>query len=184
MVSNADNNDEILRELATIGAAVLAAQRVEFLFYGLVAHVKQDLKQGDKRFRHLTPESFLRGEPSDLRATLGQLAKAYGPKFLLSADDLEAFVKNRNLIVHDYWRLSKAHIRDGSTLENPMEFLQKFLEDCQRWEGILRGVLVVMRQAIDRKIHGEQQITLTQEDLDLMDQHLQHVQSYLFIGSQ
>ena len=42
---------------------------------------------------------------SDLRATLGQLAKVYGTEFLLSADDLEAFVKNRNLIVHDYWRL-------------------------------------------------------------------------------
>ena len=33
-------------------------------------------------------------------------------------DDLEAFVKNRNLIVHDYWRLTKGLIRDGQTLEN------------------------------------------------------------------
>ena len=65
------------RECATIGAAILAAQRVEFLLYGLIAHIKPELKRSDKRFRNLTPESFLRGDPSDLRATLGQLAKAY-----------------------------------------------------------------------------------------------------------
>ena len=108
-MNNPVNNDEVLRECATIGAAVLAAQRIEFLLYGLIAHVKPELKGR----RPLTPESFLRGDVSDLRATLGQLAKAYGTKFLLSADDLETFIKNRNLIVHDYWRLCKARIRDG-----------------------------------------------------------------------
>ena len=70
-MSNADNNEEILQECATLGAAVLAAQRVEFFLYGLVAHVKPELKWNDKRFRHLTPERFLRGDPSDLHATLG-----------------------------------------------------------------------------------------------------------------
>ena len=70
-----------------------------------------------------------------------QLAKAYGSKFLLSDSDLEVFVRNRNLIVHNYWRLSKADIRDGPTLENPMAFLREFLDDCVRWESILRGVL-------------------------------------------
>ena len=185
MVSNADNNEEVLLECATIGAAVLAAQRVEFLLYGLVAHVKPELKRSDKRFHHLTPESFLRGDPSDLRATLGQLAKAYGSKFLLSANDLEVFVKNRNLIIHDYWRLSKAQIRDGSMLENPMAFLREFLDDCVRWERILRGVLANMQLVEAARITGgEQQFSPTQQDLDYMEQHLQHVRSHLLRGSQ
>ena len=162
-----------------MGAAVLAAQRVEFLLYGLVAHVKPELKRRDKRFRHLTPESFMRGDLSDLRATLGQLAKSYGTKFLLSADDLEVFVQNRNLIVHDYWRLSKGRIRDSRTLENPMAFLQEFLDDCARWEGILRGVLANMRLSVARATGGEGQLALTPKDLDYMDQYRQHVQSQL-----
>ena len=112
------------------------------LLYGLVAHVKIEMKGHDKRFRDLTPESFLRGELSDLRVTLGQLAKAYGTEFLLSADDLDLFVKNRNLIVHDYWRLAKAESVVLGRLRGPMAFLMDFFRDCQRWEGILRGVLV------------------------------------------
>ena len=115
-MSNSGNNDEVLGECATIGTAILAAQRIEFLLYGIIAHIKPESKERDKR--HLTGESFLRGDVSDLRATLGQIAKVYGTEFLLSADDLEAFVKNRNLIVHDYWRLTKGLIRDGQTLEN------------------------------------------------------------------
>ena len=39
-MSNCVNNDEVLRECATVGAAVLAAQRIEFLLYGIIAHVK------------------------------------------------------------------------------------------------------------------------------------------------
>lgn len=178
-VSNPDNNEEVLEECATIGAAVLAAQRVEFLLYGLISHVKPELKRGGKRFEDLTPESFLRADPSNLRATLGQLTKAYGPKFLLSADDLAVFVKNRNLIAHDYWRLTKARIQDGRALENPMPFLQEFLNDCSRWERILQGLLAIMRLSIARRTGGEQQLALTQEDLDYMDQYSQHVQSHL-----
>ena len=52
-MSNSVNNDEVLRECATVGAAVLAAQRIEFLLYGIIAHVKPELKGRDKKFRHL-----------------------------------------------------------------------------------------------------------------------------------
>ena len=183
-MSNSGNNDEVLRECATVGAAILAAQRIEFLLYGIISHIKPELKERDKRFRHLTAEIFLRGDVSDLRATLGQLAKVYGTEFLLSADDLEAFVKNRNLIVHDYWRLTKARIRDGQTLENPMSFLQEFLGDCQRWEGILRGVLSNMRLNTARATGNERRAALTSDDLDYMDQYRQHVRSHLVRKSQ
>ena len=96
-----------------------------------------------------------------------------------SVDDLEAFVKNRNLIVHNYWRLCKASIGDGQTLENPMAFLREFLDDCQRWEGILRGVLANMKLSVAIATGGELRSALTPDDLDYMDQYLQHVRSHL-----
>ena len=69
-------------------------------------------------------------------------------------------------------------------LENPMAFLQQFLADCLRWEGILRGVLATMRPSVARATGSEQQIALTPEDLDYMDQYCQHVRSYLARKSQ
>ena len=134
-----------------IGLALPVAQRVELLLYGLVAHVRDELKQGDRRFRGLTPVSFLRGDDSEMRATLGQLATAYGEDFLLSSDDLTAFVKKRNLIALDYWRLARASIRDAEELQNAMGFVQGCLADCQRWERILRGVLANFKLAAASK---------------------------------
>ena len=137
------------------------------------------MKQVDKRFRDLTPEGFLQGDPAELHATLGQLARAFGPKFLLSANDLEEFVRARNLIVHDYWRMSRARIRDGRKLESPLAFLIKFLHDCQRWEGILRGVLVTMRLNAGTSGGEDEPLALTPEELDDMDQYRRHVLSHL-----
>ena len=181
-MDSTDKNEDVLRECATLGAAVLAAQRVEFLLYGLVAHVKPELKRTEKRFRELTPESFLRGNLSQLRATLGQLSRAYGHRFLLSTDELEAFVKNRNLVAHDYWRLSKASIRNGAALENPIEFLRGFIEECQRWEEVLRGLMAHMKLSVALKIGDEQEITLTGQDLNDMDRYLRHVGAQLLRG--
>ena len=174
-----ESNDRILAECAMIGLALLAAQRVEFLLYGLVAHIRDDLKQGDRRFHGLTPERFLRGDVSEMRATLGQLATAYGEGFLLSADDLTAFVKKRNLIAHDYWRLAKANIRGAEELQNPMGFVQGFLADCQRWERILRGVLANFKLAAARKVGDEDRSQLTADDLSRMDEYHEHARVYL-----
>ena len=63
-VRDSDDSDDVLVEWAAIGAAVLAAQRIEFLLYGIIAHGEPELKETDRRFRHLTPESFLRGDRS------------------------------------------------------------------------------------------------------------------------
>ena len=183
-VRDSDDSDDVLVEWAAIGAAVLAAQRIEFLLYGIIAHGEPELKETDRRSRHLTPESFLRGEVTDLRGTLGLLAKAYGTRLRLSVDDLEAFVKNRNLIVHNYWRLCKASIRDGQTLENPMAFLREFLDDCQRWEGILRGDLAAMRLSAAVASGGELQPALTPNDLDYMILFGHHARSHRIRKSQ
>ena len=172
-------NDEILLEYSAVGAAILAAQRIEFLLYGLIAHVQPELKLGNKRFRDLTPEGFLQGDPAELRATLGDLAKIIGPKLLLSSNDLDEFVRARNLIVHNYWRMSKAQIRDGRKLKSPLAFLVKFLHDCQQWEGILRGVLAAMRLRAATTAGEDEPLALTQEEQDDMDQYYRHVLSHL-----
>ena len=58
--------------------AILASQRVEFLPYGLISHLNERARSEIKTFGNLDPESFLRGDVKDLKATLGQLVKGYG----------------------------------------------------------------------------------------------------------
>ena len=66
-----------------------------------------------------------------------------------------------------------------------MVFLREFLDDCVRWERILRGVLANMQLlTAARMTGGDQQLSLTQEDLDNMEQYLQHVRSHLLRRSQ
>ena len=182
-MKNSDYNEELLRECAAVGGAVLAAQRVEFLLYGLVSHFKDDQRKG--QFRDLTPESFLRGDLAGLRATLGQLAREYGEKLLLSREELDRFVKNRNLIAHDYWRMARSGIHGGERLDNPNLFLQQFLRDCDHWERILMGVLVKMKRVSAAKIGIDQNVVLTSEEFMHMAYYVQHVRSHVFrdVGS-
>ena len=91
---------DLIDECALIGAAILSAQKLEFALYGIVSHLS-DL-QGDKRFRDLTPEKFLLGNINDLKVTFGQLEAAFGEKLLISSKDLKDFIKDRNLIAHNY----------------------------------------------------------------------------------
>ena len=177
-MKNSVREEELVRECAAVGGAVLAAQRVEFLLYGLVAHFKDEHRKG--QFRDLTPESFLRGDLADLRATLGQLVREYGERLLLSREELDGFVENRNLIVHDYWRLTKSRISGGARLDDPILFLRQFLRDCERWEAILMGVLVRMKQASAARSGVEQDVEPNAQELEYMNNYTQHVCSHLF----
>lgn len=154
-------------ETFVVGAAVLASQRVEFLLYGLIAHVKDKIKNEDKVFQGLTPENFLRGDPAALRATLGQLVRAFGDILPLTTKELKQFVEDRNLIVHNYWRLTKSGIRDGAHLENPLGFVIRFLNQCARWEEILKGILAYLR--LSSAGGDEQKAGITEEDRRCMD---------------
>lgn len=165
-------------ELTGVGGAMLAAQRVEFLLYGLVAHVKDEWKQ-DRRFQGLTPENFLHGDLENLRVTLGQLTNAYGDRFGLPMTDLRKFVADRNLIAHNYWRLTRANIRGAERLQDPMAFLIGFLQQCSHWEKILRGLRSLMAQEIARKHGGEQKAGLTAQDREDMDYYVQQVESHV-----
>ena len=133
-------------EYALVGMAIIGAQRVEFLLYGLGSHLVYLPEYRGKRFRDLDPESFLRGDPKELKETLGGLVKAFGERLLVNEDEIGQFVDHRNLIAHNYWRLTKANLKGGNRLENPEEFLLRFIEQCTHWEKVLKGLLTLTRQ--------------------------------------
>lgn len=90
-------------ELVLLGASLLSAQKFEFALYGLAAHLPHAYEgKKDKRFTELTPEIFLRGSVDDLKLTLGQLETAFGEKLILRNNELKQFIKDRNLIAHNY----------------------------------------------------------------------------------
>ena len=157
------SQDEITYEATLLGLAMLGAQRVEFARYGAVSHLTILADSKRREFRNLTPETFLRGDAEDCKATLGLLVQEFGDRLLLTTEDLEKFVRNRNLIAHDFWRLAYTRIREGRRLEGPEAFLRPFIEDCLRWDRILQGLIATMKQAVGAKTGRE--ISLSDEEL-------------------
>ena len=52
---------------------------------------------------------------------MGQLVRDFGDTLLLTTGDLEEFVKDRNLIIHNYWRLTKANVHDVQGVPEAIE---------------------------------------------------------------
>lgn len=139
-------------ECALVGAAVLSSQKFEFALYGIVSLLPHAPEaQRERRFRNLTLETFLRGDTADLKVTLGQLVSAFGDKLLLNTRDLEKFVNDRNLIAHNYWRLTKSNIAGGGKLDDPEAFLKDFLGRCDHWASIARGLVCLFMHAAAEK---------------------------------
>lgn len=135
---------ELPDEMMLLGGAMLAAQQLEFALYGMVAHLKE--KAG--KFKDLTPEEFLRGDGSKTKATLGALVKAFGPTFYMDGDELASLVNDRNLIAHDYWRMTKAKITGGRKLENPENFLFQFTIRCEKWIRLCQGWVALATRSL------------------------------------
>lgn len=167
---------DLVDECTLLGASLLEAQKVEFALYGLISHLSHayDGKK-DKRFTELTPEKFLRGTVDDLKLTLGQLETAFGKKLLISNDELSQFIKHRNLIVHNYWRLTKTNIKGGEKLENPQEFLKSFVQKCQYWQSVINGFLWLLMKAVAEKEGRISEISLTDEQQNQIESYYKHV---------
>ena len=97
---------DIIFECQLLGGCLIGVQKVEFVLYGIVAHLSHFPEAKEKRFRELTPELFLRENPKELKSTLGQIEKAFGKKLNISGDDLTKFIDSRNLIAHNYYRMT------------------------------------------------------------------------------
>jgi hypothetical protein len=152
------------REFILLGGSLYVAQRVEFALYGLAAHAVHLASAKDaKHFRKLTPDSFLEGDP-DLKATLGLLVKTFGDALLLRTDELDEFVDNRNLIVHNYFRAFHTDLRDKPRRTDGEEFLTGFIERASRWEEILRGCVTQFQIAAAANAGRSSELSLTPED--------------------
>ncbi len=165
-------------ECTLLGICLIGAQKIEFVFYGLVAAVfaHTDEAKKDKRFRGLTPEKFFRGSVDDLKATLGQLEKIIGSKLLISSNDLDTFIKNRNLIVHNYWRLANKNDKSPEKLQNPETFLKEFIERCVYWKKIMSGLLWLCIEAAAKKENRLDEINFNNVQKSEIEAYRRHVQ--------
>ena len=164
-------------ECQLLGACLLGAQKVEFSFYGIAAHLSHLPEAKEKRFRELTPELFLRGDPKDLKSTLGQIEKVFGKKLNISCDELTEFINSRNLIAHNYYRMSRKGIRDAHQLDNPELFLREFLEECKYWERILNGLLYIMMEGLAERDGRTNEITIDSQQRADMKAYLDHAKT-------
>ena len=164
-------------EFTLVGMAIIGAQRVEFLLYRLGSHLAYLPDYRGKRFRELDPEMFLGGNPKNLRETLGGLIQAFGDKLLLDEEEIRQFVEDRNLIAHNYWRLTKANLRGGHRLNNPEEFLVRFIEKCVHWEKVLKGLLALARQ--EATTGKGEELVLSPDEVDSAEYYRKQVETYL-----
>jgi hypothetical protein len=163
---------DLIDECALLGAAILSAQKFEFSLYGIVSHLSHlPEAQKEKRFRDLTPEKFLRGNTEDLKVTLGQLEKNFGERLFISTNELEEFIRDRNLIAHNYWRLTKSNIKEGEKLANPEVFLKEFLSRCDQWTSITKGLLYLL---IEASAKNEERLS----DVNFSEQQFNDIKSY------
>lgn len=168
--SQSDYQSEVADEMMLLGSAILMAQKLEFALYGMASH----LKATDPRFRGLTAEELLRGDGTITKATLGAIAQAYGSKFQLDGDELAQLVKDRNLIAHDYWRLTKANVNGGRSLENPKQFLLNFFERCNTWIRLCEGWITLAKYATAEQSGRLDEVNESPESLSKMLEYLVH----------
>ncbi|MHC8314316.1 hypothetical protein [Pseudomonas fluorescens] len=166
-----DGLEEFSDEMILLGLAMLGAQKFEFALYGMASH----LKAHDRRFKDLTAEEFLRGDGTKTKQTLGAIAQTYGAQFQFDGDELMRFVIDRNLIAHDYWRLTRAKINGGRTLPNPKEFLLNFIKRCDTWTRLCQGWITLAKTAAAELSGRLDEINETPESIQKMLEYLIHV---------
>ncbi|WP_367348782.1 hypothetical protein [Sphingobium yanoikuyae] len=175
-----DDGEAKVREMTLLGTSLILAQKFEFALYGIVAHLSHIPEaQQEKRFRELTPEAFLRGDPSDLKATLGQLAAKFGKPLLLSSNELDKLVEDRNLIAHNYWRTFHADIDGICRRQDAEPFLTRFISLTEHLLKVISGLLARLRVEAALKEHRETEINLGDDDLVNMLLHFGHVHRHL-----
>ena len=96
---------------------------------------------------------------------------------LLNEEEIRQFVDDRNLIAHNYWRLTKANLKGGYRLNDPREFLVGFIEKCDHWEKVLKGLLALARQEAATR-RGEDLI-LNADEVDSAEYYGKQVEAYL-----
>jgi hypothetical protein len=151
-----------------LGLALYCAQKFEFGLYGIASHMSHlPEAKNDKRFANLTPEDLLSADPkrkTSRKATLGQVSALFGERLLLSGEELEQFVADRNLIVHDFWREVRS-MRGIVGIPNPNDFLRRFIANGERLNAALKGLLSHLMEAAAKNECRSGEVIVTDADL-------------------
>ncbi len=175
-----DDGEAKIREMALLGTSIMLTQKFEFALYGMVAHCSHlPEAQQEKRFRDLTPEAFLRGDPSNLKATLGQLAAKFGEPLLLASNELDQLVEDRNLIAHSYWRTFHADIGGRDRRQDAELFLTGFISLVEHLLKVISGLLTRLRIEAALKEDRASELNIGDDDLANMLLHFGHVHRQL-----
>ncbi len=151
-----------------LGLALYCAQEFEFGLYGIASHFSHlpEAKK-DKRFANLTPNDFLSSDPKKKalrKATLGQVCTLFGERLLLSGEELDQLVTDRNLIVHDFVRNVRP-IRGVIGIPDPNGFLRAFITKVERFNAGIKGLLSILMEAVAQKVGRLDEISATDADL-------------------
>ena len=152
-----------------LGLALYCAQKLEFGLYGIASHMSHlpEAKK-DKRFANLTPDDFLSSDPEKKalrKATLGQICSLFGERLLLSGEELEQIVTDRNLVVHDFWREVRP-MRGVVGIPNPNDFLRSFIKNVERLNVAIKGLLSLLIEAAAQMEGRSEEIAVTNADLE------------------
>lgn len=151
-----------------LGLALFCVQELEFALYGIASHLSHlpEAKK-DNRFAKLTPNDFLSSDPEKKalrKATLGQVCTLFGDLLLISGEELDQLVVDRNLIVHDFLRNVRP-IRGVVSISNPNGFLMAFIINVERFNSGIRGLLSHLIEAIAKKEGRLDEIAVTDADI-------------------
>lgn len=150
-----------------LGLSIYISQLFEFGLTGIVSHMSH-LPEARGQFSKLTPEVFLSPDPkkkAHLKATLGQICRQFGDRLLLSGEELDEFVANRNLIVHNFCREVNP-IRGAAGIPNPNGFLRQFVESGMRYNAAMRGLLSHLVEAAAIKEGRLEEFSITENDIE------------------
>lgn len=176
MVGDVESSEKLVREWTLLGAALCSAQKAEFALYGIVAHLSHTpAAQKEKRFRTLTGEAFLRGDPADLKATLGQIVHLFGDTLLLTTEEVDRFCSDRNLIAHNYWRVFHSKVRGGVHREDPEELLVQFIRQAEHLQKVVVGLLRLIMSWLAEREDRVDEFPMTDQDsinLALFNDHV------------
>ena len=162
-----------------LSTALLLSQGVEFGLYGIAAHLSHtDVAQKDKRFKDLNPETFLRGDPSDLKASLGQLVELWGDLLMIKTDRLVKYYQDRNLIIHNYRRVFMMEIKGNPPRTDGVKFLRAFIVESSEIKQILLGLVYLMGKAIAIKEGREKEIQYGEKEDRCIKAYHQHAIKY------
>ena len=173
--------DLIAEELLLLGSALIEAQKVEFAFGGIIAHMThfKGLKEKDRRLKDIDPEVFLRGDPKKMKITLGQMANLAGEEFSLDIEKLSEFCDRRNTVMHNYYRLAKAELRDDPfAINDGRVFLQQFIHDAEYWLKIFQGIVALLKKGAAIKQGVE--IELTASELNAIGLYREQVEQSVY----